>query len=70
MTRLKQAPRVTPAGLRVLDDFWKRYTERAFGVLDPRDRWVAVYKLLDDAQAARPHAVDDLFGQYLKKSGL
>ena len=70
MTRMKQAPRVTPAGLRVLDDFWKRYTGRAFGVLDPKDRWVGVYSLLDDAQAAKPHIVDDLFGQYLKKSGL
>ncbi|MBI2386857.1 MAG: hypothetical protein HYV14_12750 [Elusimicrobia bacterium] len=69
MTRLKQAPRVTPAGLRVLDDFWKRYTARVFGVLDPKDRWVGVYSILDDAQAARPHLVDDLFGQYLKKSG-
>lgn len=68
MTRLKLPPRVSPAGLRVLDDFWKRYTERSFGVLDPRDRWVAVYKILDDAQAAQPHSIDDLFGQYLKKS--
>jgi hypothetical protein len=69
MTRLKHAPRVTPAGLRVLDGFWKRYTARAFGVLDPKDRWVGVYSILDDAQAAQPHIVDDLFGQYLKKSG-
>lgn len=69
MTRLKQAPRVAPAGLRVLDDFWKRYTTRAFGVRDPRDRWVGVYSILDDAQAARPHPVDDLFGHYLKKPG-
>lgn len=70
MARMKQAPRVTPAGLRVLDGFWKRYTARAFGVLDPKDRWIGVYSLLDDAQAAKPHVVDDLFGQYLKKSGL
>lgn len=66
MARLKHAPRVTPAGLRVLDDFWKRYTGRAFGVLDPKDRWIGVYTILDDAQAAQPHLVDDLFGQYLK----
>jgi hypothetical protein len=70
MTRLKHAPRVTPAGLRVLDDFWKRYTARVFGVLDPKDRWVGVYAILDDAQATQPHSVDDVFGQYLKKSGL
>jgi len=70
MTRLKQPPRVTSAGLRVLDDFWKRYTERVFGVRDPRDRWVAVYGILDEAQAAKPHTVDDLFGQYLKKPAL
>lgn len=69
MTRLKHAPQVTPAGLGVLDDFWKRYTARAFGVRDPKDRWVGVYTILDDAQAAQPHPVDDLFGQYLKKSG-
>lgn len=69
MARLKQAPEVTPAGLRVLDDFWKRYTARVFGVLDPKDRWVGVYSILDDAKAAQPHPVDDLFGQYLKKSG-
>ncbi len=68
MTRLKQAPRVTPEGLRVLDAFWKRYTARVFGVLDPRDRWVGVYSILDDARAAQLHPVDDLFGQYLKKT--
>jgi hypothetical protein len=70
MTRMKMPPRVTPAGLRVLDDFWKRYTARVYGVLDPRDRWVAVYKIHDDAQAVQPHTVDDLFGQYLKNPAL
>lgn len=69
MTRLRHAPRVTPAGLRVLDDFWKRYTARVFGVLDPKDRWVGVYTIRDEAQAAQPRIVDDLFGQYLKKPG-
>ena len=67
--RLRQAPRVTSEGLRVLDDFWQRYTERVFGVRDPKDRWVGVYKILDDAQAAQPHPVDDLFGKSVKKSG-
>lgn len=62
LARLHQAPRVTPAGLRVLDDFWKRYTGRVFGVRDPKDRWVGVYKILDEDQALQPHPVDDLFG--------
>lgn len=69
ISRLKQAARVTPEGLRVLDDFWKRYTSRVFGVRDPKDRWVGVYTILDEAQAARPHEVDDLFGAQLRKSG-
>lgn len=69
ISRLKQAARVTPEGLRVLDDFWKRYTSRVFGVRDPKDRWVGVYTILDEAQAARPHEVDDLFGAQLKQSG-
>lgn len=67
LIRQHQPPRVTPAGLHVLDDFWKHYTLRVFGVFDPHDRWVGVYKLLDDSEAARPHPVDDLFGPYLKK---
>ena len=66
IVRLRHAPRVTLSGLRVLDNFWKRYTERVFGVLDPRDRWVGVYKILNDADAMRTHPVDDLFGAYLK----
>lgn len=69
ISRLKQAARVTPEGLRVLDDFWKRYTLRVFGVRDPKDRWVGVYSILSEDQAARPHEVDDLFGAQLRKSG-
>ncbi len=39
-----------------------------FGVLDPRDRWAAVYAILDGPEVTRPHIVDDLFGQYLRRS--
>lgn len=63
IARLHRAPRVTPAGLRVLDSFWKRYTTRVFGVFDPKDRWVGVYKVLDEDQSAQPHPVDDLFSK-------
>jgi len=69
ISRLKRTPRVTPAGLSVLDDFWKRCTARVFGVRDPKDRWVGVYSILDDAQAAKPHDFDDLFGAHLNKPG-
>lgn len=65
--RIYGAPRVTPAGLRVLDAFWNKYTERVYGVFEPPDRWVGVYRILDDQSAARPHPFDDLFGSFVKK---
>lgn len=60
-------PQISDQGLLNLDTFWKRYTLRVFGVQTPRDRWVGVYKLLDEDEAARPHSFDDLFGPYLQK---
>lgn len=57
-------PKTSARGLANLDAFWRKYTNRIFGVQDPRDRWVGVYKVLDAAEAARPHAVDDMFAIY------
>ncbi|MDX6770667.1 MAG: hypothetical protein SF051_14125 [Elusimicrobiota bacterium] len=66
MSRRQLRPRLPPEKLRILDEFWKRYTTRVFGALDPRDRWVGVYELLDEQRASQPHSTDDLFGAHLK----
>jgi hypothetical protein len=53
--------RLTAKGRETLFAFWKRYTLQVFDELESRDHWVRVYRILDDAEAARPHPVDDLF---------
>jgi hypothetical protein len=50
-----------------LDAFWKKYTFRIFGAEDPRDRWVGVYKVLSEAEAARPHPFDDLYAIHVAR---
>lgn len=55
-------PRASAEGLRVLAEFWRRYTIRVFGVQDHLDRWVGVYKVLDADEAKNAHPYDDLFG--------
>jgi hypothetical protein len=57
-------PKTSTRGMANLDAFWMKRTLRVFGVHEPPDRWVGVYKVLDDAEAALPHAVDDLFAVY------
>lgn len=68
MSRLQLKPSLPREKLLILDAFWKKYTTRAFGVLDPRDRWVGVYELLNEERAAKPHPTDDLFGAHLKEA--
>lgn len=58
----KAKPRTSNKGLRVLAEFWRRYTVRVFGVQDNLDRWVGVYKVLDASEAVKPHPYDDIFG--------
>lgn len=64
----------TVAGKRSLDEFWARCTRKTFS-LGPEtmvlsngrrslDRWLAVYEVLSEEEAARPHAADDLFAGY------
>ena len=57
-------PQTTARGRAILDEFWRKRTTRIFGVQDARDRWVAVYKVLDDAESLKPHVVDDMFAVY------
>ncbi|MDE2292675.1 MAG: hypothetical protein KGL53_11390, partial [Elusimicrobia bacterium] len=64
----------TRGGMRTLDEFWGRWTEKVFqagpdflgrrGRQRILDRWVAVYRVLSDAEAAAPHPHDDLFAGY------
>jgi hypothetical protein len=66
IVRQHREPNLTPAALIVLNSFWNRYTARVFGVQDPRDRWLGVYRVLSEEEAARPHTFDDLFGKYIR----
>lgn len=66
--------RFRPSGKSALDAFWKRFTLKAFSAgpdvsrgRSPRpalDRWVVVYEVLSEEEAARPHEADDLFAGY------
>jgi hypothetical protein len=67
MSRQHLEPKTSPHGLMTVDAFWKRYTSRVFGVQNPRDRWVAVYKLLDETEAAKPHPFDDMFAPFVQR---
>jgi len=65
IARRRRAPTTTARGLLTLDAFWKRYTLRVFGVQNPPDRWLGVYKVLGEDEAAKPHPFDDLFAVYV-----
>jgi len=66
--------RFSPRGKRALDGFWERYTLKVFQagpdeITLPNgkrslDRWVAVYRVLQEDQASLPHPRDDLFATY------
>ena len=70
----------TPAGKSALDRFWSRYTRKVFQAgpnqarlangQETMDRWVVVYEVLSEEEAAKPHEADDLFAAYkgMKKS--
>lgn len=69
--RTNQPLRFSPAGKSNLDGFWARYTLKVFQS-GPKtltgkdgkkrlDHWLALYRVLDEEEAAKPHAADDLF---------
>lgn len=65
--RLNRTPHTSLQGLKNLNSFWNRYTLREFGVIEPGHRWVGVYKILSDNEAAKPHPVDKLFQFFLDR---
>ncbi|MFH2201696.1 MAG: hypothetical protein ABIJ96_01135 [Elusimicrobiota bacterium] len=62
--RTRRQFRFSPQGKRVLDEFWARYTRREFHRAVRRDYWVDVFRILDEADADRPHPVHDLWEGY------
>ena len=64
----------TGAGKSALDRFWARDTRKVFQAGPKRvrlstgeetlDSWVAVYEVLSEEEAAKPHEADDLFAAY------
>lgn len=67
VSRRRREPMTTARGLMNLDAFWKKYTLRVFGVQNARDRWLGVYKVLDEAKASTPHPFDDLFAPFVEQ---
>lgn len=67
MERRRLWANVSPATFLKLAEFWKRYIVREFEVKVYPERWVAVYRVLDDNEAAQPHAADPLFVQLLDR---
>jgi hypothetical protein len=64
IVRTKPALKFSRKGKASLDEFWGRYTLKVFSVQEFPDRWVVVYKVLDEAAASQPHPVDSLFADY------
>ena len=66
--------KLTLAGKKTLDEFWAHYTRKVFesgpdiaNLSDGSkilDRWVVVYQVLSEEEAAKPHVSDDLFAAY------
>lgn len=69
----------TLSGKRSLDEFWSRYTIKTFQIGPENmrvstgktslDRWVVVYKILSEEEAALAHEADDLFSGYQVETG-
>jgi len=57
---------ITRKGKDNFDAFWAKYTLKAHEALQRGDHWVAVYRVLDEAEAAKPHPADDLWKIYSK----
>lgn len=61
MERRRLWAKVSPPTFLKLAVFWKRYIVREFEVKVYPERWVAVYRVLDENEASRPHDTDLLF---------
>lgn len=67
MERRRLWANVSPSCFLKLAEFWKRYVVREFEVKVYPERWVAVYRVLDENEASRPHIADPLFIQLLSR---
>jgi hypothetical protein len=71
--RQQKKLRFTVSGKKSLDEFWRRYTLKvhqtgptaiAEGAKPSLNRWVVVYRVLSEREAALPHETDYLFAAY------
>lgn len=67
MERRRLWANVSPATFLKLAEFWKRYIVMEYEVKVYPERWVAVYRVLDEAEAARPHETNQLFASLLSR---
>lgn len=67
MERRRLWANVSPATFLKLAEFWKRYIVREFEVKVYPERWVTVYRVLDESEASRPHETDPLFAGLLNR---
>lgn len=67
MERRRLWMKVSPACFLKLAEFWKRYVVREFEVKVYPERWVAVFRVLDENEASRPHKGDSLFVELLSR---
>lgn len=66
MERRRLWAKVSPARFLKLAEFWKRYIVREYEVKVYPERWVAVFRVLDENEA-QPHDADPLFAQLLNR---
>lgn len=67
MERRRLWAKVSPSCFLKLAEFWKRYIVREFEVKVYPERWVAVFRVLDEDEASRPHKADPLFAGLLTR---
>lgn len=67
MERRRLWANVPPSTFLKLAAFWKRYAVREFEVKVYPERWVAVYRILDESEASRPRERDALFDMMLNR---
>lgn len=67
MERRRLWAKVSPSCFLKLAEFWKRYVVREFEVKVYPERWVAVFRVLDEREASQPHKGDSLFTELLSR---
>ena len=67
MERRRLWANVSPTTFLKLAEFWKRYIIQEYEVKVYPERWVVVYRVLDESEEPRPHKADPLFVELLSR---